>query len=114
MCVETAWRRTVVRGLVATTMLVAAVAVVHTARQSWLPVSDDAAMWFRACDVGGRHTPLFGPFSRMGWHHPGPVMFYVFALPVRLLGGSPTGILVATLLVSLSSAVVLVLLTARR
>src|SRR3954453_3313489 len=37
-------------------------------------------------DVGGAHTPLFGVYSRYGWHHPGPLLFYVLAVPYRLLG----------------------------
>jgi len=37
-------------------------------------------------DVGGTHTPLFGVYSRYGWHHPGPLLFYALAVPYRLLG----------------------------
>src|SRR4051794_10377743 len=37
-------------------------------------------------DVGGRHTPLLGAFSRYQWHHPGPLLFYALAGPYRLLG----------------------------
>src|SRR6478672_9457569 len=37
-------------------------------------------------DVGGAHTPLFGVYSRYGWHHPGPLLFYALAVPYRLLG----------------------------
>src|SRR6476469_5468268 len=39
-------------------------------------------------DVGGAHTPLFGVYSRYGWHHPGPLLFY--ALRCRTGCSAPT------------------------
>jgi hypothetical protein len=42
-------------------------------------------------DVGS-HAVLLGPYSRFGWHHPGPTLFYLLALPYRLLGGHPVGL----------------------
>ena len=24
---------------------------------------------------------LLGPYSRFGWHHPGPLLYYLYALP---------------------------------
>lgn len=30
-----------------------------------------------------------GPYSRFGWHHPGPALFYLMALPVGLFGSGP-------------------------
>ena len=32
-------------------------------------------------------TQITGPYSRFGWNHPGPAMFYLFAIPYALSGG---------------------------
>jgi hypothetical protein len=40
----------------------------------------------------GNHAVLLGPYSRFGWHHPGPTLFYLLALPYRLIGSNPVGI----------------------
>lgn len=37
--------------------------------------------------VGTSTTPLLGAYSRYGWHHPGPLLFYALAGPYRILGG---------------------------
>src|SRR5207245_552305 len=51
---------------------------------------------------------LLGPYSRFGWHHPGPAYFYWLALPVLLLEPGGAGIyLGATLLNLAAGAVVL-------
>ena len=62
----------------------------------WAPQGDPALMALRALDVGTRRTPLLGQPSQSGQyaesvsqvHHPGPVHFYLMALPIRLLGGT--------------------------
>ena len=79
----------------------------------WLPVADEAALWLRTWDVGTKNTPLMGAHSRLGWHHPGPAMFFLFLAPLRLLGGAPSGLLVTTLLVSFACAAAAVVLVAR-
>ncbi len=40
-----------------------------------------------------------GPYSRFGWHHPGPALFYVMALPVGLFGSGP-GLNVSVVLIN--------------
>jgi hypothetical protein len=105
--------RIVTRSLLAVTALAAFVAIVRTAMRDWLPVADEAALWLRTWDIGTKNTPLTGPHSRLGWHHPGPAMFFLFVLPLRMLGGSPSGLLVATLLISFVCAVGVVVLVAR-
>jgi hypothetical protein len=95
-------------------VVAASFALVHTARRDWMPVGDEALMYLRAMDVGSAHTPLVGPYSRFGWYHPGPSMYFLFAAAIRALAGSPSGLLVATLVCSLSSAACIVGLAARR
>ena len=63
-------------------------AVVVVAR-GLTPVSDWASIELYVRDVGSRATPLWGAWSRYGWNHPGPLLFYVLALPYRLAGGDP-------------------------
>jgi hypothetical protein len=43
---------------------------------------------------------LVGPYSRFGWHHPGPALFYLLALPVRLLEPSGPGIYLGAALIN--------------
>ncbi|HET6950004.1 MAG TPA: hypothetical protein VFI47_06505 [Acidimicrobiales bacterium] len=62
----------------------------------WLPTGDPALMGLRALDTGTSRTPLLGQPSQSRLyaesiqhvHHPGPLHFYLMALPVRLLGGA--------------------------
>ncbi len=37
-------------------------------------------------DVATHGQLLLGPYSRFGWHHPGPLYFYIQALPYALAG----------------------------
>lgn len=81
---------------------VAGVAVVGTTPMLLLLVSlvvgggprtesaDDAliTMITRDAVVGVRLT---GPYSRFGWHHPGPIYFYLLSLPTWLWHRAPTG-----------------------
>ena len=48
----------------------------------------------------GRHPVLIGLYSRDGWSHPGPLLYYTLALPYRLTGGNPAGLLVGALAVN--------------
>jgi hypothetical protein len=48
----------------------------------------------RVEDVG-RHTPLVGPYSRFGWNHPGPLMYWLLAFPYHLFGDRPEALLAA-------------------
>ena len=52
--------------------------------------ADDAVIGMAARDATHRLVSL-GPYSRYGWHHPGPAYLYILGIPTRLWGGSPTG-----------------------
>jgi hypothetical protein len=65
----------------------------------WHATGDHAVIQLRTLDVGGSHTPLMGPYSRYGWSHPGPALFYALAPVVRLFASRDIG--------SLAGAVVL-------
>jgi hypothetical protein len=80
-----------------------AVSALHTTLShgsGYHPTGDMALTELLTRDVGTGNSPLIGPFSRDGWHHPGPTAFYVFALPYRLLGSTSTAMNVAALVVN--------------
>jgi hypothetical protein len=95
------WRLRDLRGRdrqYAVAMLVAvlvpfAVALVRASRDGWVPSGDEANIATRALDVFSRHPPLTGLPSTSGLYgdliatnHPGPIEFYLLALPLRVLG----------------------------
>ena len=70
------------------------------------PVSDTAVIESFTL-YASRAQLLVGPYSRYGWHHPGPLFFYLLA-PVYTLAGSSTPALSAgALLINVASIVVL-------
>jgi hypothetical protein len=89
-------------------ILVATVLALH---EGWTPTSDQAGQVSRIADVGTGHTPLVGPYSREGWSHPGPLVFWVTAPGYRLLG--PAGIMATIGLVNAVSAAAAVALARR-
>jgi hypothetical protein len=60
----------------------------------WTPTGDPALMGLRSLDVGTGRTPLLGQpstadvYSGGLVYHPGPLHFYLMAVPIRVLGGS--------------------------
>jgi hypothetical protein len=70
--------------------------------QGWVPTTDQAVEVLRVADVGTAHTPLTGPWSRFGWDHPGPLLFWVTAPGYRAFG--PTGLAATVALVHAASA----------
>jgi hypothetical protein len=61
----------------------------------WHPSGDWALLAMRIEDVG-QATPLLGPYSRFGWNHPGPLLYWALAAPYHLLGWSAPAMLAAT------------------
>jgi len=101
----------VVAGVV---MVPVAVLLVRVVRSGWLASSDWADIELRTRDVGTSHTPLVGVYSRYGWNHPGPLLFYVLALPYRLLGAQGHGILAGALIVNAAAIACVGVVTWRR
>jgi len=81
-------------GVVAIVILPAFVAAASLVGRQWLPSGDHAVIARRVADVGGQHTPLVGVYSRFGWDHPGPLMFWALA-PFRWTAGD-IGLLAGT------------------
>lgn len=58
----------------------------------WYPTGDWAVLAMRVADVGHK-TPLLGPYSRFGWNHPGPLLYWMLAVPYNFLGGRSVDLL---------------------
>ena len=80
--------------------------------KTWSPASDRALTVLRVEDVGGSHTPLVGAYSRYGWYHPGPILFWILAAPFRILGEN--GVLAGAVLINLAACVAAVVVAIRR
>lgn len=70
-------------------------AAIRGVRRRYLPIGDNALIEARARDVFGPHHPLLGTWSSasraagLDVNHPGPLVFDLVALPVKLFGGGP-------------------------
>jgi hypothetical protein len=93
--------------------LVAAVACATAYRDRIVPWGDDALLEARVREVG-HHLVLLGPYSRFQWHHPGPALFYVLAVPYRLLGSRSFALNVGALLIAAASIALIGWLVWRR
>ena len=83
--------RAAVRVAVAATLVAIlpfVVAIVVRAGRHDVPVGDFALMDLRVRDVWSSDIPLVGAYSRFGWNHPGPAVYYAIA-PVSGLFGRP-------------------------
>lgn len=96
----TAWDRLAVGAVAIGVGLPIVVASVSVMGRHWFPSADDAFIFRRVADVGGAHTPLVGVYSRYGWHHPGPLLFWLLA-PFERLGGS-SGLLIGAAAINLA------------
>ena len=57
---------------------------------------------------------LLGPYSRFGWFHPGPLLYYALWLPYRLTGSTAVSIAIGALLVNGLSVAGIAVLAWRR
>ena len=78
------------------------VALVRAFGDGWIASGDEANIATRALDVFSRHPPLTGLPStsalygdKIGTNHPGPMEFYLLAIPLRALGLSAGPLLTA-------------------
>jgi hypothetical protein len=80
---------------------------------TYAPIGDLATTELVTRDVG-RYAVEIGPYSRDGWHHPGPALFYLLALPYRLLGSVSSGMDVGALLINGASVAGMAFVARRR
>lgn len=94
----------IVAALLVVPMLVAVLAALG--RSGWV-TGDLALIELALRDTGTSDTPLVGAFSRYGWNHPGPLMFWVLAPLYRLLGSNSQAMYAAAAVVNAFGLVVL-------
>ena len=94
-------------------------AIVRRSGDRWIPIGDNALIELRARDVFSiEHFPFLGTWSSASLsagkdlNHPGPMLFDLLAVPVRLFGGS-TGVALGMGLVN-AAAIVGTVVVARR
>jgi len=114
--ISTRW---LVLGLACLLALPIVVGAIAVRRPTWSPVLDLAMTEFRLRDVGTSHTPLIGLPGRIGTlaeqgSHPGPLSFYVLAVPYRLLGSSAWAMQAGTALLDIAAMSVSLWLASRR
>lgn len=90
-----------------------AVAAVAAFLRPWSPASDEAVFLTRVLDVPG-NVPLVGNYSRYGWNHPGPFLFWWFAAPLWASSGSTSVALLTAVVLKGAAAGVAVWLAGRR
>jgi hypothetical protein len=93
-------------------LVVSAIALAVKVGSDYAAGSDIGLTELRTLDVG-RHPVLLGPYSRDGWNHPGPALFYALALPYRLAGSHSIGLAIGALLIN-ALAITGIALVARR
>ncbi len=69
-------------------------------------------LWTR--DVFTTEPPLTGAYSRFGWSHPGPILFYLFAVPYRVAGGDADALQISALMLNAVMIGILLWIAARR
>ena len=84
-------------------------AIVRSVARHWLPMGDNALVEIRSRDVfTTSHFPLLGTWSSASLsagkdlNHPGPLLFDLLAIPVRLFGG-PVGVALGIGLVNIAA-----------
>lgn len=63
----------------------------------------DQALMDLAARRAAHLDQLVGPYSRAGFHHPGPAVFYLLAPFVRLLGSSGSGLYLGAVVINLAA-----------
>ncbi len=77
------------------------------------PTEDHALLELGVRRVVAGHPPMVGVYSRFGWYHPGPALYYLLAGPYLLLGGSSMALPVGALAVNAACLVTVALLIRR-
>ena len=86
-------------GVLLLPLVISAIALVVDVGTNYFPGSDTALTELQTSDIG-RHPVLVGLYSRDGWNHPGPALFYALVLPYRLAGSNSIGLSLGALLIN--------------
>lgn len=80
-------------------LVVSAVYLWFSVGTSYVPSTDWALLELRMRDVLD-HAVYVGPYSRYGWSHPGPLIFYLLAIPYKLTGSRSISMHITALFVN--------------
>ena len=108
-------KRWAVPGVIALAVLpfiVSAIALVARVGSDYRPSADEAWIELQIRDIG-HHPVLLGPYSRFGWFHPGPLLYYLLWLPYRVTGSTGASLAIAALTLN-AVVVVAIALVARK
>lgn len=94
-------------------MLAAIVDLLTSLSSDYSVISDQATMELHIREIGSRLLEV-GPFSRYGWSHPGPAIYYLAAPLYHLMGERSQSFAVLALLVNALSVVGVALVVRRR
>jgi 4-amino-4-deoxy-L-arabinose transferase-like glycosyltransferase len=78
-----------------------------------LTTTADLAITELYTSVAAQGRLLVGPYSRFGWHHPGPLYFYLQAPVYALAGSAAAALFAGALALNLASFAILVWTLAR-
>ncbi len=98
---------------IALTLVPLVVLAVHMLRTDVVLTADLATTEMLTRDLGHR-SPSLGPFSRDGWFHPGPALFYVLAPSYRLFGSDGSALAVGAVVVNAVSVATMGVVARRR
>lgn len=92
---------------------VLALLVSWLAGKPYAPFGDQVFIELHVRDIGS-HAVLTGPFSRYGWDHPGPLMYYALAPLYWLTGTSSQSLAITPLLTNAACVVGIAAIVRRR
>ena len=110
------WTRWAVPGAIAIAavpFVVSAISMAAKVGAGYHPIADQAWIELQIRDIG-HHAVLLGPYSRFGWFHPGPLLYYLLWLPYRVTGSTGTSLVVAALTLNVLTLVAVALVARRR
>jgi hypothetical protein len=110
------WKGWAVPGAIALALVpffASAVALIVRVGDDYLPSADQAWIELQIRDIG-RRSVLLGPYSRFGWFHPGPILYYLLWLPYRVTGSRSLSLSFAALTLNAVALVGIALVAKRR
>ena len=110
------WRRWAVPAAIALALVpfvASAIALLVRVGADYLPSADQAWIELQVRDIG-RRSVLLGPYSRFGWFHPGPILYYLLWLPYRVTGSTSLSLCLAALTLNAAALVGIALVAKRR
>ncbi len=100
-------------GLALVPFVASAIALVVRVGGDYRPSADQALIELQIRDIG-HQSVLLGPYSRFGWFHPGPILYYLLWLPYRITGSSSLSLCFAALTLNAATVAGIALVARKR